>query len=196
MPPRPRHLDRIPNHLVQVDRLRGLVRLNAGECSDLADDLRAILRRLFDHLEPLPELRVVDMSLEQVYSSEDHHQEVVEIMRHPRGHFPEGAELLRPDELLLGGPKLAIGLAELLEEPCVLKGNPRSIGERLRQTDIALGERSCRVIARKRGENRTRRARRSHRHEHRGPHTELFEMGTRGVSNREVRRGSEREGGY
>jgi hypothetical protein len=126
--------------LVQVDRLRGLVRLNAGECPDLADDLRAILRRLFDHLEPLPELRVVDMSLQQVYSSEDHHQEVVEIMRHPAA-ISRGRGASRPDELLLGGPKLAIGLAELLEEPRVLKGNPRSIGERLRQTGIALGER-------------------------------------------------------
>ena len=93
----PRHLHRVPNHFVEVHGSHGFVRLTPGKCSDPKDHLRTILYSLFDHLEPLRELRIVDMSLEQLDSGEDHAQEVIEVMRHTGRHLAKRAKLLRPD---------------------------------------------------------------------------------------------------
>ena len=141
LPPRRlRGLERLTDHLVEVDGHCRVIAPDPREVLEPPHGQRAVERRALDHLDPLAQLGILEPLQQELGPAQDRGQHVVEVVGHAGGHLPHRAELLRTDQLVLRRRQLRVRARALLEEPRAPereRGQVRDAGE---QALIAVRE--------------------------------------------------------
>ena len=99
-----------------------------------------------------------DAAQQELGAAQDRGQQVVEVVGDAGGHLAEGAELLGPHELILGGGQLAVRARALLVEPRAGQGERGEVRDVDEQALLGLGERPLGAAQRRSRRARGRRA--------------------------------------
>ena len=141
------------HEVVQVQHLR-FENLLPTEREKLLRQFRRPFSRLHDLLDIGTErIFRLEVGADHLRVTQDHGEQVVEVVRDAAGEPPHGLHFLRLEELLLRPTECRLGplpLAELAQgrpqEPSVGNGEGGMIGERLRPVHVVLVEGWCRRI--------------------------------------------------
>ena len=140
-----RDFQRPAHDLVEVDRDERLVAAGAREFLQPADGLRPVEGRALDNLQPLAELRILQALQRELSAAQDRRQQIVEVVRHARGHLAERAELLRAHELVLRRGELTVRPGALLVEPRAAQRQGGEVADAGQEALVGLAEGSRRA---------------------------------------------------